>query len=134
MVRFARRCTQVQSVRNRESQLRFNSKYKNGASPKGDATLVFTNGNLRFESSNYSYLAISGSRAQFAGTGKINGGGATNDFILTVTDGGVGGQDYIRMKITQKNGTVIYDSGLGASDASNPTTAVGEGSNVVIQK
>jgi subtilisin-like proprotein convertase family protein len=112
----------------------FNSKYKNGANPKGDATLVFTNGDLRFEAFNYSYLAISGSRAQFAGTGKINGGGATNDFILTVTDGGVGGQDFIRMKITQKNGTVIYDSGLGASDASNPTTAVGEGSSVVIQK
>ena len=115
----------------------FNSKYKVGSNLKGETQIIFNAAGLRFEAQTFDYLAISGARAQFAGTGKLNGGGSNTSFILTIMDGGVeggGGVDRIRMKIFQRNGTVIYDSQPGASDAADPTTAVTSGSSIVIQK
>ncbi|HEY0751918.1 MAG TPA: hypothetical protein VGD26_12225, partial [Chitinophagaceae bacterium] len=56
-------------------------------------------------------------------------------FIMTVTDGQLDGTgiDKVRMKIFNKNtGQIYYDSQPGASDAADPTTPVGENSEVVI--
>ena len=52
---------------------------------------------------------------------------------MTVLDGGNGAPDKIRMKIYNKNtGFVYYDNQTGASDADNPTTAVGDNSVIVV--
>jgi hypothetical protein len=115
----------------------FNSKYTNAANPKGETQIKFALGNLDFNALNYDYLAISGARAQFKGFGKVNGD-AGYSFILTVIDGqatGGGGVDKLRIKIWNKSsGAIVFDTQMGASDAAEPTTPVGTGSSIIIQK
>lgn len=116
----------------------FTSKYfKNATNPKGETQFSFKLGDLDFNAVNFEYLVISGAKAQFKGFGKLNGSGAYN-FLLTVIDGnlaGGGGVDRFRMKIWNKaTGAVVYDNQLGASDADDPTTPVGSGSAITIQK
>ena len=115
----------------------FNSKYhSNAKSPKGEAQMSFGAGK-NFDANTLDYLTITGARAQVGGFGKLNGDGPYN-FILTMLDGnaqGGDGIDRIRVKIWHKvTGAIVYDSQPGASDAANPTTAVGTGSSIVIQK
>lgn len=115
----------------------FNSKYANATNPKGETQIHFAEGGLEFNALNYDYLAMSGARAQFRGFGKVNGESGYN-FILTVIDGqlkGGGGVDKFRIKIWNKTtGAIIFDSQMGASDAADPSTPVGTGSSIVIQK
>ncbi len=92
---------------------------------------------MTFDSLNYDYLVIANNRAQFQGFGKVNGESGYN-FILTVVDGDIRGGDGVdrfRLKIWNKiTGVVVFDNQLGASDAADPTAAIGEGSSIVIQK
>ena len=115
----------------------FNSKYTNATNPKGETQIKFAVGGLEFNALNYDYLAISSARAQFRGFGKVNGESGYN-FILTVIDGqltGGGGVDKFRIKIWNKTtGALVFDSQTGASDAADPSTPVGTGSSIVIQK
>jgi len=86
---------------------------------------------------NYDYLVIDKARAQFAGFGKVNGVSGYN-FIVTVIDGnlpGGDGVDKFRIKIWDKvTGAIVYDTQPGASDAANPTTAIGPGGDISIKK
>jgi hypothetical protein len=78
---------------------------------------------------------ISGAKAQYKGSGTINGAG-NYSFLLTATDGDVtggGGTDKFRIKITDAIGGVIYDNNYGASDdidTANPQ-AIANGSIVI---
>ncbi len=114
----------------------FVSKYQKGKSiPTGETEFQFKVGNLNFHSSLYEWLVISGSKAQYKGSGTINNGG-NYGFMLTATDGqlsGGGGVDKFRMKIWDKgNGdAIVYDNQYGGSDNSDPTTAIAGGSIVV---
>jgi hypothetical protein len=115
----------------------FASKYfKNATNPKGETQFEFKLGTFEFNSLNYDYLAVSGSKAQFKGWGKSSTG-FTYNFVLTVRDGQLsngGGVDKLRMKIYAKNsGQIIYDNQPGSSDAADPTTPVGDGSSIAIQ-
>ena len=115
----------------------FNSKYTKAANPKGETQINFGNGNFEFNALNYEYLSISGARAQFKGFGKLNGEAGYN-FILTVIDGQTtngGGVDLFRIKIWNKNsGAVVFDTQFGTSDGADPTTPIGDGSSIIIQK
>ncbi|HZN00089.1 MAG TPA: Ig-like domain-containing protein, partial [Pyrinomonadaceae bacterium] len=98
----------------------FVSKYKKGSTtPDGQTEFQFQAGDINFHSSAYDAgsLVVSGYKAQYRGTGDINGVPGYK-FVLTAYDGNVnggGGVDKFRMKIT-RNGTVVYDNRLGASD------------------
>ena len=110
--------------------------YRNAAKPKGETQFEFKVGTFEFNALNFEYLAVSNSKAQFKGTGKIIGGQSGVAFTMTVTDGALDGTgiDKIRMKIYNKNtGAIIYDNQPGASDADNPVAAVGANSVIVIQ-
>ena len=79
---------------------------------------------------------MGGPRAQYKGSGTVNGGGDYG-FLLTATDGdlpGGGGVDKFRIKILDKtSGGVVYDNVPGGSDAidsANPQ-ALGGGSIVI---
>jgi hypothetical protein len=115
----------------------FNSKFfKTATNPKGESQLDFLLGDLDFNALNYDYLVIDKNRGQFAGFGKINGVSGYN-FIVTVIDGNLAGGDGIdrfRIKIWEKTtGLIVYDNQPGASDAANPTMAVGLGSSIEIK-
>ena len=110
----------------------FVSKYLPGKSvPAGNTEFQFKAGNLNFKSTSYDWLVVAGARAQYQGSGTINGSG-DYEFTLTAIDGqvsGGGGVDKFRLKIRQKgSGGVIYDNQQGDADSADPTTALGGGS------
>ena len=110
--------------------------FKNATLPKGETQFEFKIGDFEYNAVNFDYLSISGAKAQFKGTGKIVGGQSGINFIMTVIDGDLDGTgiDKVRMKIYNKNtGQVYYDNQPGASDAANPTIAVGLNSSIVVQ-
>ena len=118
----------------------FVSKYKNGQSiPTGETEFQFQVANFNFHSTVYEWLVVSSFKAQYRGSGTINGGG-NYGFLLTVTDGqvnGGGGVDKFRIKIWDKNNGngVVYDNRMGVSediDAADPQAIAG--GNIVIHK
>lgn len=113
----------------------FVAKYQNGAqTPSGDTQFQFQVANLKFKSTVYEWLVIAGARAQFKGSGTINGLGDYR-FLLTAIDGevsGGGGVDRFRIKIWDKDsGGVIYDNQPGKPDAGDDATALGGGSIII---
>jgi hypothetical protein len=111
----------------------FVSKYHNGV-PTGQTQFQFKAGNLNFHSSSYDWLVVGGHKAQYRGTGTINGSGSYK-FMLTVIDGqqpGGGGVDRIRIRIWGESG-VVYDNKVGGdqSDTADPDTVLGGGSIVI---
>lgn len=113
----------------------FVSKYKKGATvPTGNTEFQFKAGNLNFKSTSYDWLVIAGARAQFKGSGMINGTGDYG-FMLTAIDGqinGGGGVDKFRIKIWDKSSnTMVYDNLIGEEDDAEPTTTLGGGSIVI---
>jgi hypothetical protein len=113
----------------------FVSKYKKGATtPSGQTEFQFKVADLNFHSTTYDWLVIASARAQYKGTGTINGEGE-HGFMLTAIDGqisGGGGEDKFRIKIWDKaTGTLVYDNQFGADDDAEPTTLLGGGSIVI---
>ena len=114
----------------------FVSKYEKGKNvPTGETEFQFQVGNLSFHSTVYEWLVVSGPKAQYKGSGTINGIG-NYGFLLTATDGDVnggGGVDRFRIKIIDGDGGIIYDNNYGASDdidTANPQ-AIANGSIVI---
>jgi hypothetical protein len=113
----------------------FVSKYKKGQStPTGETEFQFKVADLNFHSTSYEWLVIAGAKAQFKGSGTLNGSGDYG-FMLTGVDGemnGGGGTDKFRIKIVSKaTGGVIYDNQMGAADTSAASTVIGGGSIVI---
>lgn len=113
----------------------FNSKYESGTNvPTGQTQFNFKVAEFNFHGSIYDWLVISGPRAQYKGSGTVNGGG-NYGFILTGNDGqsnGGGGLDKFRIKIWDKTtGGSVYDNQLGDSDEAN-ASAVIEAGNILI--
>ena len=106
-------------VRTGKANFAFVSKYRKGANvPDGSTQFVFRAGDLWFQSSAYEWLVVSGSsRAQFKGTGTINGW-PDFGFLLTVedADGAPNAKDRFRIKIWNRNypdqSKVVYDNGV----------------------
>lgn len=113
----------------------FVSKYHRGATvPTGNTEFQFQAGDFRFKSDAYDWLVIAGARAQYKGTGSVNGV-AGYSFLLTATDGqinGGGGVDKFRIKIWNAGG-VVYDNVMGGSDQVNEANpqAIGGGSIII---
>ncbi|MEW5990797.1 MAG: hypothetical protein AB1736_05550 [Chloroflexota bacterium] len=113
----------------------FVSKYHKGATtPSGQTEFQFQVGNLNFHSETYQWLVIAGARAQYKGTGAINGQ-AGYGFLLTAIDGrelGGGASDRFRIKIWDlETGAVVYDNQPTADETSDASTDLGGGSIVI---
>jgi len=114
----------------------FVSKYKRGQSaPTGETEFQFQVANFNFHSVAYDWLVVAGAKAQYKGTGTVNGAG-NYGFMLTAIDGqitGGGGADKFRIKIWDINngGVIVYDNQMMAPDSSDPTTLLGGGSIVI---
>jgi len=114
----------------------FVSRYQRGTTiPTGQTELQFRVANFNFHSTGYDWLVVAGARAQYKGSGTVNGTG-NYGFMLTAIDGqisGGGGTDRFRIKIWDKNngGAIVYDNQLSAPDGDDTTTALGGGSIVI---
>jgi len=118
----------------------FNSQYKkNALIPTGETEFNFQVGNLNFHSTAYTWLVVSGFKAQYKGSGTINGTGKYS-FTLTAYDGditGGGGVDKFRIRITDDNNSnaVVFDNRYGTPtdiDTADPQAIAG--GSIVIHK
>jgi PKD repeat protein len=114
----------------------FVSKYKKGATvPTGNTEFQFKAADLNFHSSSYNWLVVTqgGSRAQFKGTGTINGAGSYR-FMLWAGDSA---PDTFRIRIWTEddlgNETDVYDNGFDGSGYENGQP-IGGGSIVIHTK
>src|SRR4029079_12913473 len=74
----------------------FNSQYKKSTTtPTGETEFQFQAGGLNFHSESYDWLVVSGWKAQYKGTGTINGVSGYS-FLLTAYDGDAQGRDKIQ--------------------------------------
>jgi hypothetical protein len=106
----------------------FISRYKNGATvPTGQTEFNFKAGDLNFHSESYEWLVVDSPKAQYKGSGTINGDG-NYDFKVTVIDDAA--VDKFRIKIWDAAG-VVYDTQMGDEDYADPTTTMGGGSIVI---
>lgn len=108
----------------------FVSKYAKGANvPTGETEFQFQLGNLNFHSTVDDWLVVAGTKAQYKGSGTINGTG-NYGFLLTATDGT---PDKFRIKIVNKTTSlVVYDNAPGSDDIDTSVqTALGGGSIVI---
>ena len=115
----------------------FVAKYKKGATePVGQTEFQFRVADLDFHSTSYQWLVVAGTKAQFKGSGAINGQGDYG-FMLTATDGDLKLQpapDTFRIKIWDKaTDQIVYDNKIGEPDDSDAGTEIG-GGNIVIHK
>jgi len=90
---------------------------------------------MNFESSSIELLVVSGNRAQFWGTGTLNGKGAR--FRITAVDGNAnhgGGADAIRVELWDASGaTLLYDTQPGAAQDA-PVTTPTDGGTIQIRR
>jgi K(+)-stimulated pyrophosphate-energized sodium pump len=114
-----------------KATFKFESKYlKGAATPTGQTEFTFPAAELTFKSTVYDWLVVSETRAQFKGTGTINGAGSYVFMVTVVDEEGEGGCRIkkFRIKIWDKTtGKVIYDNDLGYPDDILPTTEISGG-------
>ena len=104
--------------------------------PTGETEFHFQAGSFNFHSTAYDWLVVSGPKAQYKGSGTINGA-SSYGFLLTATDGqvtGGGGVDKFRIKVWDTaTDSVIYDNVRSAPDTLDSASpqAIGGGSIVL---
>jgi PKD repeat protein len=113
----------------------FVSRYEKGATtPSGNTQFRFRAGDLTFHSSDYEWLVVAGARAQFKGTGTVNGL-AGFGFMIVAVDAEVSGggdEDGFRIKIWESaTDEVVYDNQMDESLDSDATSTLGGGSIVI---
>ncbi len=104
-----------------------------GHTPLGLTVFRFAAGQMNFVSANNHWLVVSGNRAQFQGSGSVNGA-VGHRFELTVIDVDGRGlhwraQDRIRMKVWSPEGELVYDNQIDPAQQGTPDegTRIGGG-------
>ena len=116
----------------------FNAKYKQNGSLDSETDFELKAGSFHFHSNNANWLVINGSKAQYQGTGTVDGSSHNYSFVVSVIDGqlaGGGGVDKFRITIWDINNgnTLVYDNQSSTNTSDLPTTPLG-GGNIVIHK
>jgi DNA/RNA endonuclease G (NUC1)/PKD repeat protein len=109
-------------------------KYLPGSeTPAGDVSFRMQAGGLDFTSGELSWLVVTNGRAMVSGSGTVAGRAGTVSFIATAIEGPLSGgrDDRMRLKVWDADGTVLYDNGFGAADASAASTMLG-GGNITV--
>ena len=119
---------------NRKAHFTFDAAFQ-GTVPNGTATFWIPGAEMSFESTAIEMLVVSGDRAQFWGTGMLNGAPAR--FRITATAGQANGHngtpDAIRVELWDASGaTVLYDTQPGAAQDAPVTMSI-DGGNIRIR-
>lgn len=126
----------ISGQRRSKAHFTFSAKFLPGASvPNGSARLWIPGDRFEFESTTIAMLVVSGNRAQFWGTGTLNG--AAVRFRITAVDGGApasGAPDAFRIELWNAAGTtLLFDTQPGTSQDAVVTTAI-EAGNIQIHR
>ncbi|ALI98331.1 T9SS type A sorting domain-containing protein [Rufibacter tibetensis] len=120
-----------------EATFNLTSKYEKGnLTPIGATHIKFKLANMNFESTAQEWLTVSGSLAQYQGSGKINGTGNYGYLVMAVDGDGKGNDkgDRLRVKIWDKRtGFMVYDNEREGTAGGAPSTAITQGSIVIHQ-
>jgi PKD repeat protein len=121
---------------NRKAHFTFDASFPSGRTlPNGAVRLWIPGGEMNFEGSAVELLVVSGNRAQFWGTGTLNGAPAR--FRITAVDGNATHDrlgDAIRVELWDGSGaTLLYDSQPGATQDAPVTTPIG-GGNIQVRR
>jgi hypothetical protein len=114
----------------------FVSKYQKGQStPTGQTEFQVQTAKFNFHSELYDWLVVSGSKAQYKGTGTVNGV-AGFSFMITAVDGS---PDKFRMKVwNTATNAIVYDNKLGSPDTFDASTTADtqsiSGGSIVVHK
>ena len=113
-----------------EVKFGINAKYhQNNTTPDGKAKLNFKAGNIDFNSISYQWLVVNGAKGYLMGNGTVNGAGNYTIFISVIDGSQSGGQDLIRIRITDTSTqNIIYDTQPGQSEVADPITTISNGS------
>jgi hypothetical protein len=106
--------------------------YKKGSSVPTGSAEIYVDG-MNFHAGAYDWMLVNGAKAQFKGTGSIDGQEGYG-FMVTAIDGAIAGTgtDLIRIKIWDtQSGYIVYDSQPFDWDNAYPTNANNGGSIVV---
>ena len=120
---------------NAKAHFTFTVRFLHGQTvPDGNAKFWIPGAQLNFESTAIEMLIVSGNRAQFWGTGTVNGVAAR--FRITAVDGQKGrhgsNADAIRIELWNAAGTsVLYDTQPGAAQNAPVTTLI-DGGNIQV--
>ncbi|MBI5962560.1 MAG: ExeM/NucH family extracellular endonuclease [Chloroflexi bacterium] len=114
----------------------FVAKYHKNGTLTSETEFELEAGTFHFHSANAQWLTLNVSKAQFQGTGIVEGSTHQYGFSVTVIDGqaaGGGGIDKFRLRIwDMDNGNaVVYDNQIGAPVNATPTMPLGNGSIVI---
>ena len=122
--------------KNRKAHFTFDASFpSDGTVPNGTVKLWIPGGEMDFESTAIEMLVVSGNRAQFWGTGTLNGVAAR--FRITAIEGQASGHggaaDAIRVELWDTTGaTLLYDTQPGAAQYA-PVTTPTDGGNIRIR-
>lgn len=108
-------------------KLGFNTKYNKNGTLESETEFELTGAEFHFHSHAAQWLAVSGAKAQFQGTGTVEGSTHRFGFSVTVIDGqatGGGGIDKVRLSIWDIDDadTYVYDTQPGAVINADPTS------------
>jgi probable HAF family extracellular repeat protein len=117
---------------NRKAHFSFDASFPSGGTvPNGAVRLWIPSGEMDFRSSSIELLVVSRNRAQFWGTGTLNGAPAR--FRITAVDGNAHHDqlgDAIRVELWDARGvTLLYDTQSGAPQGA-PVTTPADGGNI----
>jgi probable HAF family extracellular repeat protein len=103
--------------------------------PNGAVKFWIPDRELDFESTALEMLVVSDNRAQFWGTGTLNG--APAQFRITAVDGQKGGHDTdgdaVRVELWDASGALVYDSQPGAAHDASVTQLI-DGGNIRVRR
>ena len=117
-------------------KLGFNTKYKKDGSLESETEFELASVKFHFHSHDATWLVVSTPKAEFQGTGTVEGSTHHYGFTLTLIDGqatGGGGVDKFRLRIwdVDNANAIVYDNQMGAPVNANPTTPLSGGSIVM---
>jgi hypothetical protein len=96
------------------------------------AKVAFTLGDLSFQATSFAWMVVEGDAVFVRGEGLV--GADTYQFLVSAVDGK---PDMVRVRIWAGNGPgadVLYDSAPGALLDTRPTTPIGKGGDITIEK
>jgi hypothetical protein len=119
-------------------KLGFNTKYKKDGTLESETEFELTGVKFHFHSYNAAWMVVNGYKAEYQGTGSVEGSSHLYGFTVSVIDGqaaGGGGIDKIRLSIWDiTNGNAfVYDTQPGAPVNADPTNPIVNG-NLMIRK